>query len=111
MAAADEYRTASLTTQRQSEALHSAAVTANYFGVFGVAAELGRTFHAGEDQAGQDRVVVLGHELWETHFGSDRSLIGRTVRLNREPYTVIGVMPASFHLLGVYPQNCGLRWC
>jgi putative ABC transport system permease protein len=104
MAAADEYRTVTLTSQNQSEALHSAAVSANYFSVLGVNPQLGRTFQAGEDQPGQGRVVVLTHELWERQFGLDPSIIGRTIRLNRENYTVIGVMPASFRLLGFTPQ-------
>ena len=106
VAAADEYRTASLTPQghsreeRQPEALRSAAVSPNYFSVLGVSAQLGRTFSDGEDQPGRDHVVILSHELWERRFGSDASLIGHTVRLNRENYAVIGVMPATFRLLG-----------
>jgi predicted permease len=104
MAAADEYRTVNLTLQRQTEVLRSAAVSSNYFSVLGVSPQLGRTFEAGEDQPGHDRVVVLGYEVWEQHFGSDASVIGRSIRLNRENYTVIGVMPASFRLLGFPPQ-------
>ena len=100
MAAADEFRSASLTAQREPEAVPAAAASANYFNVLGVTAELGRTFSVGEDQSGQDHVVVLSHELWQRRFGSDRSLVGRTIRVNRENYTVIGVMPASFRLLG-----------
>jgi len=49
-------------------------------------------------------VVIVSHELWERHFGSEGSLVGRTIRLNREDYTVIGVMPANFRLLGFTPQ-------
>ncbi|HXN53674.1 MAG TPA: ABC transporter permease [Candidatus Acidoferrum sp.] len=110
MAAADEDRTVSLTSQsqpaaaRQPEALHSAAVSANYFSVLSVTPQLGRSFEAGEDQPGREHVVILSHELWERQFGSDASLIGRAIRLNRENYTVIGVMPASFRLLGFTPQ-------
>lgn len=104
VAAANEYRTVSLTVQRQSEAIHSAAVSPNYFGVLGVTAQLGRTFAAGEDQAGQEHEAVLSHQLWEREFGSDASVIGRTIRLDRENYTVIGVMPASFQLMGFTPQ-------
>ena len=104
MSAADEYRTVSLTMQRQSEALRSAAVSANYFSVLSVTPQLGRTFRAGEDQVGQDHVVILSHEVWERRFGSDASVVGRTIRLNREPHTVIGVMPASFCFLGFTPQ-------
>jgi putative ABC transport system permease protein len=104
MAAADESRTVSLTSQRQSEALRSAAVSPNYFGVLGVTPQLGRTFETGEDQNGQDHVVILSQEIWEQRFGSDASIVGRIVRLNREPYTVVGVMPASFRLMGFTPQ-------
>jgi putative ABC transport system permease protein len=100
MAAADEYRSASLTAQRESEVVPSAVVSANYFNVLGAGAEQGRTFSAGEDQSGQDHVVILSHELWTRRFGSDPAIVGRTIRLNRESYTVIGVMPASFRLMG-----------
>jgi putative ABC transport system permease protein len=104
VAAANEYHTVTLTVQRQSEAIHSAAVSPNYFGVLGVTAQLGRTFATGEDQAGQEHEVVLSHQLWERQFGSDASVIGHTIRLDRENYTVIGVMPASFQLMGFTPQ-------
>jgi putative ABC transport system permease protein len=103
-AAANEYRTVSLTLQQQSEAVRSSAVSPNYFSVLGVTPQLGRTFAAGEDQAGQDHVVILSHELWERQFGFDPSVIGRTVRLDRENFTVIGVMPTSFRLLGYTPE-------
>ena len=105
ISAADEYRTVSLTAaQGKPEALPSAAVSANYFDVLGVAAHLGRTFSEGEDQPGRDHVVILSHELWERRFGSNPVLIDSTIRLNREDYVVIGVMPASFRLLGFTPQ-------
>src|SRR5712692_9834153 len=109
-AGADEFRTVSLSSQgssaaaAQPEALRSASVSPNYFSVLGVSPQLGRTFAEGEDQQGRDHVAILSHELWERRFGSDASLIGRTVRLNRENYTVIGVMPANFRLLGFTPQ-------
>ena len=104
LAAADEDRTVSLTPQGQPQALRSAAVSPNYFSVLGVSPELGRAFSDGEDQAGRDHVVILSHDLWERQFGSDSSLIGRTIRVNREDFTVLGVMPESFHLLGFTPQ-------
>ncbi len=100
MAAVDQFRMASLTAQSESEAVPAAAVSANYFNVLGVTAQLGRTFRDGEDQSGQDHVVVLSHGLWERRFGSDPGLVGRAIRLNRENYNVIGIMPASFRLLG-----------
>jgi predicted permease len=75
--------------------LHGARVSAPFFDVLGVKAALGRTFAPGEDRPGQDQVVVISHRLWEGRFGADLGLIGRTVRLDNKPYTVIGVMPGN----------------
>lgn len=76
--------------------LESTGVTANLFDVLGVAPALGRTFHAGEDQPGSDREVVLGDSLWRRRFGGDRALVGRSIRLDDQNYTVIGIMPPNF---------------
>ena len=113
ISAADEYRTVSLTAQSaggqiaatsRPEALRASAATPNYFRVLGVSPQFGRTFAEGEDQAGHEHVAILSHELWERRFGSDASLIGSTIRLNRENYTVIGVMPENFRLMGFVPR-------
>lgn len=116
-AAADEYRTVNLTpalnqvegsarasVATEPEVIRSAAVTSHYFNVLGVSAQFGRSFMGGEDQPGHNHVVVLSHDLWERRFGSDPAILGRTIRLNREDYTVIGVMPANFHLMGFIAQ-------
>src|SRR5262245_37937716 len=73
--------------------LASLKVSASYFEVFGAKAEYGRTFVIGEDQPGHDHVVVLSHRVWALRFGSDPMLVGRTIRLDGQPFTVIGVMP------------------
>ncbi|MDQ2842786.1 MAG: ABC transporter permease [Acidobacteriota bacterium] len=104
VAAADEYRTASLTGQGQPETVSDAAVSPNYFKVFGVSPQLGRSFVAGEDRPGRDHVLILSHGLWEGRFASDPSIIGRTVRVDREDYVVVGVMKADFQLLGFTPK-------
>lgn len=104
MAAADMYRTAGLSSDRQSEAIRSAAVSANFFHLLGVSAAQGRTFAPGEDQVGQDHVTVLSHSLWQRRFGADPSIVGHTIRLNRQNYTVIGIMPARFRMLGFTPE-------
>src|SRR5262249_24512050 len=52
-------------------------------------------FRAGDDQPGRARAVVLSHRLWASRFGSDRGLIGRTIRIDGEPHTVVGVMAAG----------------
>ena len=104
IAAADLYLNASLTVKNRSESMRCAAVSANYFSLLGVTPQFGRTFVAGEDQPGRDHVVVLSHQLWERQLGSDPSVVGQTIRLNRENYSVVGVMPTSFQLMGFTPQ-------
>ncbi len=100
MAAASEWDTANLNAGGEPEQLRTADVTANYFTVLGVAPALGRTFSDGEDQPGRTQVVILSHEVWERRFGSDPAVIGRTLRVDGQSSTVIGVMPASFNMLG-----------
>jgi predicted permease len=72
-------------------------VSGNYFQVLGVAPQLGRAFREDEDQVpGRDAVMVLGPAFWKQEFASDRSVLGRHVRLNGTEFTVIGVAPESF---------------
>lgn len=103
--AAAEFRTGSLSEPgQQPEAISYSAVSANYFSVFGVSPQLGRAFVAGEDAQGHDHILILSHDLWKRRFGSDPSIVGRTVRLDREDYVVAGVMRDDFRLLGFKPQ-------
>jgi putative ABC transport system permease protein len=74
-------------------------VNANFFDVLGIKPELGRTFLSGEDTEGRDRVVVLSNEIWQQSFGGDPGIINRSIPLNGEQYTVIGVMPAEVSTL------------
>ncbi len=74
------------------------SATAGLFPVLDATPALGRPFTADEAQPGHDHVVVLMNDLWRTQFQSDPAVLGKTVRLNGFPYTVVGVMPASFHL-------------
>jgi len=76
--AANEFLTGSLSgSAQQPEAISYAAVSANYFSVFGASPQLGRAFVAGEDVQGHDHVLILSHGLWERRFSSDASIIGR----------------------------------
>jgi predicted permease len=103
--AANEYLTGNLSgSAQQPEPVSYAAVSANYFSVLGVSPQLGRAFLAGEDEPGHDHVLILSHGLWERRFGADPALVGQTVRLNREDYVVVGVMPSDFRLLGFEDQ-------
>jgi putative ABC transport system permease protein len=72
-------------------------VSGNLLPLMGVDPTIGRTFRAEEDQVpGRDAVVVLGRAMWEQEFGSDPDVLGRSVRINGVPFTVIGVAPGSF---------------
>ena len=72
-------------------------VSGNFFQVLGVEPRLGRGFREDEDQVpGRDAVVVLGADFWQHEFAADPGVVGRTVRLNGTPFTVIGVAPDSF---------------
>jgi predicted permease len=79
-----------------SVSLRATKTTDNFFTVFGVAPILGRTFLPGEDQPGKDNVAVLSYDVWKADFNGDAGVIGRAVRLDGNPYTIIGVMPAGF---------------
>ncbi len=72
--------------------------TPGIFSVLQVQPQLGRAFTEKEAQPGNERVAVLTYDLWREQFGSDPAIIGKTIRLNGFPYTVIGVMPQSFHM-------------
>jgi len=74
------------------------SATPGIFSVLQVQPQLGRAFTTDEAQPGHDHVAVLMYDLWREQFGSDRNILGKTVRLNGFPYTVIGVMPQSFHM-------------
>lgn len=72
-------------------------VSGNFFRVLGLSPQLGRGFLPGEGEVqGRDAVVLLGYNFWKNEFGSDRSVIGRTIRLSGLDFTVIGVMSEEF---------------
>ena len=72
--------------------------------MLGVHPEIGRGFTKDEEKRGT-RVVLISHGLWESQFGADKSVVGRTISLSGEVFTVIGVMPASFRFPVTAPQN------
>ena len=86
-----------LTGNGEPVRLSATLVSSELFSVLGSRPELGRTFYAGEDIAGQDNYVVLSHELWQNRFGSDPSIIGRSVEIDGMSRQVVGIMPAAFH--------------
>lgn len=100
--------------------LTGTATAAELFSVLGVRAELGRTFSSGEDAPGQDGYVILSHDLWVQRFGSDASIIGKSIELEGVSRQVLGVMPGDFHFpsaktqlwvpLRNEPQNPATYW-
>ena len=87
--------TTDLTGTGLPERVDSTRTSAAIFRLLRATPELGRTFSDEEDARGH-RVVVLGHALWQSRYGGDRGIIGQTIFLDRQPYSVIGVMPKDF---------------
>ena len=79
-------------------------ITANGFDLLRQPMLLGRGFRTGDDEPGAERVVILGHALWQSRYRGDRGVLGLPVRVNGEPGTVIGVMPPGIK----FPTNAEL---
>ena len=79
-----------------AERISIATVNASVFTVLRVSPLIGRTITAEDERPGAPRVAVLGYALWQTRYAGERSVIGRTIRLNGVPTTVVGVMPEGF---------------
>jgi hypothetical protein len=80
----------------EPERIGGVQTTASFFRIFGATALAGRLYEAADDVPGADPVVVLSEGYWRRAFGADRSVIGRTLLLNGEAFTVIGVLPARW---------------
>ena len=80
----------------QPERLEGQRVNASYFAILRVAPFLGRDFQADEDRQDGPKVVIISDGLWRRRFGADRAIIGGTIRLDDDSYTVVGVMPNGF---------------
>jgi putative ABC transport system permease protein len=85
-----------LTEGELPERIAGLRVTPNLLELVGVSPVLGRGFRADEDAPGRNQVVLLGHSLWQRRFAADPGVIGRVVRMNGLPFTVVGVMPPGF---------------
>ena len=95
--AAAELWSPTLTASGEPEQLHGLRASASLFDVLGVPAALGRTFLPEDERPDANPVVVLGAGVWKRRFGADPAIVGRTILLNREPYTVAGVLPERFY--------------
>ena len=90
-----------LTGAGLAERIVSGAVTADFFPLLGVPPALGRNFTPEEDTPNGPKAVILGHGLWQSRFGGDPNVLDRTITLNQQSYTVVGILPARFQ----YPEG------
>ncbi|MGA9335627.1 MAG: ADOP family duplicated permease [Rudaea sp.] len=96
-----ESATVNLSDLDRPQRYDGAFATGNLFHVLGVAALLGRDFSLADEADGAPPVVMLSHDLWASRYGSDAGVIGRVVRVNSRPMTIVGVMPEDFS----YPRR------
>jgi putative ABC transport system permease protein len=89
-------------TEREPERIDSVQVTADFFPTLGVNPVLGRALLPDDNKPDSNPVVVISHTLWLRRFGADPNLIGRTLTLDRERRTVVGIMPPDFQ----FPKDC-----
>src|SRR5579864_1640552 len=80
----------------QPESISGDAVSPGFLSMMGVRPIVGRDFTADEEKAGTPAVVLLSYDLWQSHFGGDRGVSGRTITLDGRPVTVVGVLPADY---------------
>jgi putative ABC transport system permease protein len=97
--AAIEWRNYNLTGDGEPERIFAFGVSANFFPLLGANPALGRTFQPEEDQPGANKVTVISHSLWQSRFGGEQGILGRSILLNDEPHTIIGVMPNDFQFM------------
>jgi putative ABC transport system permease protein len=115
-------KSVNLTGRERPERLIGAFVSANFFETLGVRAGTGRLFQAGEDKPGAAPVAVISYEAWQTRFGGDPHMLGRTLILNSQPFQVVGILPRGFSVpvadnevfvtaqfLGAYSQDRNIR--
>jgi putative ABC transport system permease protein len=106
--AAYQVRSANLTGRDRPESVRVLNVAPEFFQVVQMAPAQGRTFGAGSDRPGSPLEVVVSHSFWVSHLASSPSVIGQTLTLDREQYTIVGVMPAAFELQAWYATSVQL---
>jgi putative ABC transport system permease protein len=89
-----------LDSSTAAEPVTGTAATSGIFAALGVAPVVGRTFVAEDDQAGAQRVVLLGNEMWSQRFGRSPEAVGRLLVIDGAPHAVVGVMPPGFRIPG-----------
>jgi len=85
-----------LTGDREPQKIQAFSVSSNFFHLMGVYPAVGRAFLPEEEQLGKEHEIILSHGLWERHYGSDPSVLGKTIKVDGMPHTVVGVMAKGF---------------
>ena len=94
----------SLVTDREPEAINGARTTYDLFSVLGISPARGRAFLPEEEAQGGPDVAIISDGFWHSHFAGDESILGRTLRLDGRPATIVGVLPASFRFPLQFPE-------
>lgn len=95
-----------ITEGNHPESVDSIKCSLDMLPMFGVQPLMGRFFTADEMHLGHDQVAILGHRLWQTRYGADPAILGKTIRLDEKTYTIVGVMPARFRF--TWDQEMGI---
>ncbi len=109
--AAVDYESFSLSSETSGgqrampESLDGAQVSGDFFRTLGIAPLVGRLLGPEDDRVGAPRVAVIGAALWHRRFGSDAGLVGRTITLSGEPFTVVGIAPEGFRFVDAYSSQ------
>jgi putative ABC transport system permease protein len=99
--AAYTFNGTTLSGDKEAETVLTLETTDKFFDLLSVKPALGRTFAAGEDQPGRDRVAVISHALWQRRYAGDTNVAGHQLLIGGRPHTIIGVMPPSFRFPNV----------
>lgn len=92
------YRVFRLLDKEKAERVNGAAISSDYLTTLGIEPLLGRAFLPSDDRPGAAPVALLSKSMWESHFGASAEILGRTLNLDNQNYTVIGVLPSGFDL-------------
>jgi predicted permease len=88
--------TMNVSGREKAERFQGSWVTSSLLPMTGIRPQLGRTFLPGEDVPGGPKVTIISHDMWQNRFGGEQSVIGATIRMNGQPYEIVGVMPEGF---------------
>ena len=105
--AAYRFSAMTLSGDGSAESMLGLQVTDRLFSILGVQPAAGRLFERGEDVPGHENVAIISHALWQRRYAGDRGAAGRQVTINGKPYTIVGVMPNTFHFPSGLPGDIG----